>query len=52
MDMAQFGMVLCGVQWYVVMVMTCGIVGSRPSGAGTAFEQQPESFLCLESIFH
>ena len=24
MDMAQFGMVLCGVQWYVVMVMTCG----------------------------
>ena len=22
--MAQFGMVLCGVQWYVVMAMTCG----------------------------
>ena len=24
----------------------------RPSGAGTAFEQQKESFLCFQSIFH
>ena len=57
---AQFGMVLytqhngllywCGHD----MWSDDGIVGSPPpSGVGTAFEQQQESFLCFfESIFH
>ena len=61
--MALFGLVLC-VVWYGVvrngMLQWCGydmwsddgIVGSRPSDVGTAFEQQQGGFLCSESIFH
>ena len=64
LDIAWHNLVWYRVLWYGVvrngMLQWCGydmwsddgIVGSRPSDVGTAFEQQQGGFLCSESIFH